>query len=234
MMRQFFRQQLNLILYTLGFIIAALGVFLMKSSTLGLGPWGVAAFELNRLLAPILGFFTFGLAATFHTYVMIFLIILIKKNLKSAFVFISVLLINGTVDFYDYILFPNWLIANFGQAVLSHAVGFLAYSFGSALLILSGLPGMVIEELTFALMKVFKINRYPVMRTVVAYFGLVLALVYGIFSGTYANSLTFLTLVLGVAFGPVIHWMVRLIQKTTIGDQLKSIQRHQSAPQPSA
>jgi uncharacterized membrane protein YczE len=227
----FFQRQLHIILYTLGFIIAALGVFLMKSSTLGLGPWGVAAFELNRLLSPILGFFTFGLAASVHTYVMIFLIIIIKKNLKSAFVFVSVLMINGMVDLYDFVIFPSWAIADLSQAILSHAIGFIAYSFGSALLILSGLPGMVIEELTFALMKVFKMKRYALMRTIVAYFGLLLALIYGIFSGTYANSATLLTIVLGVAFGPVIHWMVRMIQQTAIGNQLRLLKQTKTLSQ---
>ena len=67
-----------LLLYIVGVLTASLGVFLMKSSTLGLGPWGVAAFELNALLNPILGFFTFGTASTIHTYIMIFIILFAK------------------------------------------------------------------------------------------------------------------------------------------------------------
>jgi len=213
-----------LFLYVTGVLTASLGVFLMKSSTLGLGPWGVAAYELNALLNPILGFFTFGAASTVHTYTMIFFILLINKNLKSTFVFVSVLLTNGMVDFYDYILFPQWVISNLESAILSHAVGFIVYCLGSAFLILSTFPGMVIEEFTFALMKFFKIKNYPLMRTIVAYFGFVLALIYGLLSGTNASSITWLSFILGVAFGPVIQKIVKTIRQSKLGIHLKTKQ----------
>jgi uncharacterized membrane protein YczE len=212
-MKLFFAQQkMNVLFYIFGFLTAAFGVFLMKSSTLGLGPWGLAAFELSNLLRPIVPFFTFGLAASVHTYVMIAIVFLFKRNLKSMFVFVSVLLINGTVDLYDLVIFPNWVIQDLSQAILSHGVGFVAYCFGSALLIISGFPGLVIEEFTLVIMKRFQINRYPLMRTLVAYFGFVLAIIYGYFSGSNASSITWLSLVLGVAFGPVIGWMIKAIR----------------------
>lgn len=69
-------------------------------------------------------------------------------------------------------------------------------------------------------MKVTKIKSYPVMRTMVAYFGFVLALGYGYFSGSNASSITLLSFVLGVAFGPVIQWSVKTIRKTSLGAKL--------------
>jgi uncharacterized membrane protein YczE len=210
----------HLISYILGLFTAAFGVFLMKSSTLGLGPWGVAAFELNAWLQPILGFFTFGIASSIHTYVMIFLILWINKSIKSAFVFISVLLMNSTVDFYDFIVFPDWFISGLPSAIVSHGLGFILYCLGSAFFILSGFPGMVLEEFTFSLMKVTKIKYYPLMRTMAAYFGFVLAVTYGYFSGSNASSITLLSFVLGVAFGPVIQWLVKTIRQTSIGSKL--------------
>jgi len=212
-----------LFLYIFGVVTASLGVFLMKSSTLGLGPWGVAAFELNALLNPILGYFTFGSASTLHTYAMIFLILIINKNLKSAFVFVSVFFINGMVDFYDFVVFPEWVISNLSSAIVSHGLGFIIYCLGSAFLILSTFPGMVLEELTFALMKVFKIKSYPLMRTMVAYFGFVLAFIYGLLSGTNASSITVLSFILGVAFGPVIQAIVKMIRQSKFGTKLKPI-----------
>jgi small-conductance mechanosensitive channel len=80
---------------------------------------------------------------------------------------------------------------------------------------------MVIEEFTFSLMKVFAIKRYVVMRTIVSYFGFVLALMYGFASGTNASSITVLSFVLGVAFGPVIQTIVKMIRKTSIGPRLE-------------
>lgn len=210
----------HLMSYLFALFATAFGIFLMKSSTLGLGPWGVAAFEMNVWLEPILGFFTFGIATSIHTYIMIFLILWINKSIKSAFVFVSVLLMNGMVDIYDFVLFPDWAIDGLPLAVLSHGLGFILYCLGSAFFILSGFPGLVLEEFTFSLMKVTKIKSYPVMRTMVAYFGFVLALGYGYFSGSNASSITLLSFVLGVAFGPVIQWSVKTIRKTSLGAKL--------------
>ncbi len=213
----------HLFSYIVALFTAAFGVFLMKSSTLGLGPWGVAALEMNGWLKPILGFFTFGIATSIHTYMMIFLILWINKSIKSAFVFVSVLLMNGMVDIYDFVIFPNWAISGLPSAVFSHGLGFILYCLGSAFFILSGFPGLVLEEFTFSLMKVTKVKSYPVMRTVVAYFGFVLALIYGYFSGSNASSITLLSFVLGVAFGPVIQWLVKTIRQTSIGSKLAPI-----------
>jgi uncharacterized membrane protein YczE len=219
-MKRYLKSPIHWSFYVLGVLIAAFGVFLMKRSTLGLGPWGVAAFELNAWLDPILGFFTFGIASSIHTYAMIIAILIINRNLKSAFVFISVLVINTTVDVYDIVLFSNWIPNGTASTMLYHGTGFILYCMGSAALILSRFPGMVIEEFTFSLMKVFAIKRYVVMRTIVAYFGFVLALIYGFASGTNASSITIVSFVLGVAFGPVIQTIVKTIRKTTLGRRL--------------
>ena len=220
MKQKLIESKYHLTSYILGLFTAAFGVFLMKSSTLGLGPWGVAAFELNAWLEPILGFFTFGMATSIHTYVMIFIILWINKSIKSAFVFASVLLMNGMVDIYDFIIFPNWAISGLPSAILSHGMGFILYCIGSAFFILSEFPGLVLEEFTFSLMKVTNIKYYPLMRTMVAYFGFVLALIYGYFSGSNASSITLLSFVLGVAFGPVIQWLVKTIRQTSLGFKL--------------
>ena len=154
---------------------------------------------------------------------MIFFILLIRRNLKSAFVFLSVLIMNGMVDFYDFVVFPQWAIDGLPEAIGSHVLGFLLYCLGSAFLILSTFPGMVIEEFTFAIMKVLGVKNYPVMRTIVAYFGFVLAIIYGDLSGTNVSSLTILSFFLGVAFGPVIQITVKTIRQSSLGKKLKTL-----------
>jgi hypothetical protein len=220
MKQKLIQSKYHLLSYVFALFTAAFGVFLMKSSTLGLGPWGVAAFEMNQWLNPLIGFFTFGLATSVHTYMMIFLILWINKSLKSAFVFVSVLMMNGMIDIYDFVIFPDWSISGLPSAIMSHGLGFILYCLGSVFFILSGFPGLVLEEFTFSLMKVTKVKSYPVMRTLVAYFGFVLALIYGSLSGSNASSITFLSFVLGVAFGPVIQFLVKWIRQTSIGSKL--------------
>jgi prepilin signal peptidase PulO-like enzyme (type II secretory pathway) len=71
-------------------------------------------------------------------------------------------------------------------------------------------------------MKITKIKNYALIRTMVAYLGFVLALIYGYFSGSNASSITLLSFVLGVAFGPVIQWLVKTIRQTSLGSKLKT------------
>jgi uncharacterized membrane protein YczE len=212
----------NVLFYVMGILIAALGVSLMKKSGLGLGPFGVAALELQLLLKQWIPFFTFGMASAVHTYLMFMTIVLINRNVKSMFVVVSILLINGSVDLFDLFILKDLVINNYvTTAVAGHTIGFLAYSFGSALLIISKLPGLVIEEFTFSMMKITKSKNYIFVRTLVAYSGFGLAIIYSLLTLSGLTSITFLSFIQGFAFGPVIGWFVRTIKVSQIPLKLR-------------
>ena len=206
----------HVIAYTIGMIIAAFGIFLMKNSELGLGPWGVAALELQQLLQPFLGVFTFGMASAVHTYTMLFLILIIQRKLKTTFVFFSIFFLNAMVDTFDLVLFPGFDVTSTIHGVGVHSLGFFGYVFGTSWIILSGIPGMVLEEFTFAIMKLFKGKSYSFYRVFVSYFAYVFAIGYGWLSGTNASSITILSFFLGVAFGPAISWMVKALRRSSL------------------
>jgi uncharacterized membrane protein YczE len=212
----------NALFYIVGIFIAAFGVSLMKKSGLGLGPFGVAAIELQLLLRQWIPFFTFGMASAVHTYLMFLTIVLINRNVKSMFVVVSILFINGAVDLFDLVILKNLVINNhLTSAMAGHGIGFLAYSFGSALLIISKLPGLVIEEFTFSIMKITKSKNYTVIRTFVAYSGFGLAIIYSLITLSGLTSVTFLSFIQGFAFGPVIGWFVRTIKGSQIPLKLR-------------
>jgi uncharacterized membrane protein YczE len=212
----------NVLFYVMGILIAALGVSLMKKSGLGLGPFGVAALELQLLLKQWIPFFTFGMASAVHTYLLFMTIVLINRNVKSMFVVVSILFINGSVDLFDLFILKDLVINNYvTTAVAGHTIGFLAYSFGSALLIISKLPGLVIEEFTFSMMKITKSKNYIFVRTLVAYSGFGLAIIYSLLTLSGLTSITFLSFIQGFAFGPVIGWFVRTIKVSQIPLKLR-------------
>lgn len=205
----------HMIVYTLGMIIAALGIFLMKNSELGLGPWGVAALELQTLLEPVFGFFTFGMASAIHTYTMLFLVLIIQRKLKTTFVIFSIFFLNFLVDSFDLVIFSAFDVTSIAEGVAVHSLGFFGYVFGTSWIIISGIPGMVLEEFTFAMMKLFKGKSYSTYRIFISYSAYILALIYGFVSGTNASSITLLSFFLGVAFGPAISQMVKALRRST-------------------
>jgi hypothetical protein len=202
--------------YTVGMIIAAFGIFLMKNSELGLGPWGVAALELQYLFQPIFPWFTFGMASAVHTYSMLFLILIVQRKLKTTFVFFSIFFLNAMVDTFDLVIFPGFDVTSTIQGIGVHSLGFFGYVFGTSWIILSGIPGMVLEEFTFAMMTLFKGKSYSYYRVFVSYFAYVLAIIYGLISGTNATSITILSFFLGVAFGPAIAGMVQVLKRSSL------------------
>jgi uncharacterized membrane protein YczE len=204
----------NMIAYLIGILIAAFGVSMMKKSGLGLGPLGVAAQELQMIMVKIFPFFTFGMASAVHTYLMFFVILIVNKNFKSIFIVISIFLINATVDLFDLVILKDLVIRDsLGEAILGHSIGFITYSFGSTWIILSKLPGLVIEEFTFSMMKLTKSKNYMLMRVIVSYGAFILAIGYSFFTLSGLASVTVLSFVQGFAFGPVIGWMVKLTKK---------------------
>lgn len=213
----------HVMVYTLGMIIAAFGIFLMKSSELGLGPWGVAALELQILLEPIFGFFTFGMASAIHTYTMLFIVLLVQRKLKTTFVIFSVFFLNFLVDGFDLIVFPSFDVTSVWEGIAVHSLGFFGYVFGTSWIIISGIPGMVLEEFTFAMMKVFHGKSYSKYRVIISYAAYILAVIYGLISGTNASSITLLSFFLGVAFGPAISQMVKALRRSSLPKKLRLI-----------
>jgi uncharacterized membrane protein YczE len=214
----------NIAVYTFGILIAAFGISLMKKSGLGLGPFGVAALELQMLVSKVIPFFTFGMASAFHTYLMFGIILIINKNFKSIFVVLSIFLINASVDLFDLVILKDLIIAReLSTAILGHFIGFIGYSIGSAGIILSKLPGLVIEEFTFSMMKLTKTKNYVVARIVVSYSALILAFGYSIFTLSGLSGLTILSIIQGFAFGPVIGWIVKFLRRKHIPELFKLI-----------
>ena len=213
----------HMIIYTFGMVIAALGIFLMKNSELGLGPWGVAALELQQLLEPVFGFFTFGMASAIHTYTMLFIVLIIQRKLKTTFVIFSVFFLNFLVDGFDLVIFSSFDVTSVWEGIAVHSLGFFGYVFGTSWIIISGIPGMVLEEFTFAMMKAFKGKSYSKYRVVISYIAYVLAIIYGLISGTNASSITILSFFLGVAFGPAISQMVKALRRSNWPKKLKLI-----------
>jgi uncharacterized membrane protein YczE len=215
----------NFIFYTIGILIAAFGISLMKKSGLGLGPFGVAAIELQMLVSKVIPFFTFGMASAFHTYLMFGIILIINKNFKSIFVVLSIFLINSSVDLFDLVILKDLTLSNsLLTAIIAHTIGFLGYSLGSSGIILSKLPGLVLEEFTFSMMKLTKSKNYVVARIVVSYSALILAFGYSFFTSSGLVSLTILSIVQGFAFGPVIGWIVKFLRKKQIPERFKLVQ----------
>jgi uncharacterized membrane protein YczE len=214
----------NIAVYTIGILIAAFGISLMKKSGLGLGPIGVAALELHMLVSKVVPFFTFGMASAFHTYLMFGVVLIVNKNFKSIFVILSIFLINASVDVFDLLILKDLIISNeLMTSIIGHFVGFVGYSIGSAGIILSKLPGLVIEEFTFSMMKITKTKNYVVARIVVSYSTLILAFAYSIFTSSGLTSLTILSIIQGFAFGPVIGWIVQLLRQNHIPELFKLI-----------
>lgn len=214
----------NFIFYTIGILVAAFGISLMKKSGLGLGPFGVAAIELHMLVSKVIPFFTFGMASAFHTYLMFGIILIINKNFKSIFVVLSIFLINASVDLFDLFILKDLVISNqLVTSISGHSVGFIAYCLGSSGIILSKLPGLVIEEFTFSMMKITKSKNYILARIIVSYSALILAFAYSFFTLSGLASLTILSIVQGFAFGPVIGWIVAFLKRNRIPEIFKLV-----------
>jgi uncharacterized membrane protein YczE len=191
------------LLYATGLLTAALGVNLFFLSSLGAGAWDTVSYAFSRAL-PI----TVGTAAFLIQGLLALLVVLHHKQWKYLVVWIPIALGGAAIDFWDLVVFtgadPTSLPVRFGLFFLAAFV----ITLGLAMIVSTGFPATVFEELTKIGMKLFHTPSFFKIRIAIELFALVLASIVGLLSANGWGKVNVGSLVLAVAIGPLIQWQM--------------------------
>jgi uncharacterized membrane protein YczE len=205
-MKQIVRRIPEGFLYAAGLMTAALGVNLFFLSSLGAGAWDTVSFALSKAL-PI----TVGTAAFVIQGMLALLVVWHHKQWKYLVVWIPIALGGAAIDFWDLIVFtgndPTSMILRMGLFVLAAFV----ITFGLAMIVTTGFPATVFEELTKIGMKQFRVASFFKIRIVIELFALALASAIGLWSGIGWGKVNVGSLLLAVAIGPLIQWQMKWV-----------------------
>lgn len=186
-------------IYTLGLIIIALGANLLLRSSLGAGAWDTVSSNLSNWLGITLGTAT----AIVYTTVLGF-VTFYQKKYRYLLIIIPIIILSFFFDFWDLFIFKDITIDYFVIQICSYIIGGYLLALGLAFTILSKYPAMVFEELTFTLMKMFKIKKFFNMRIIIELFAIMLSTGFGFLAGIGFGAVNIGSFILAIALGPVI------------------------------
>lgn len=200
-MKKFPYEIIKLITFFIGIIGVGLGVALMNKSNLGLGPWNVTDANLERWIGV-----TIGQASIIHTFVIITIVAAFNRHLKYYLSLITTVLVGFAIDIWNYEIFRELIPSYIGEQILFEVLGFFGITIGLALIMMTKYPAMVFDELTLTLQRLFKQTSFALVRMVIEFTGLILALLYGLIGGFGLGAVGINPIILAFLFGPAIHF----------------------------
>lgn len=198
----------NVLLYLLGFIIAALGIVLLLRSELGAGPWDAVTFNLSALTN-----WTLGTSSALISGLLMIFMTVANKNLRYLFLVVPLLLIALALDFWDLVIFKDYYPNGWVLQGVFFIIGFYTLTLGLAMIASANFIAMIFEELTRTLMNLFPIDKFATARVFVELFAITTASILGFIAGIKFGAVAFGTLIMAVFIGPIIAFNLKYIFK---------------------
>lgn len=199
-------KKIQWIYYFTGLFIMPLGVILMISSRLGPPP--LASLSANiATLFPI----TLGTAAFLLQTLIVLMVIVYFKEIKSALIFVSGTLLGFGLDFWDLIVlrdfFPEGILLQF----LSFFLGLFIISFGQNLVRFSQFKATPMLEYMKLFQSVFKTDNIFYSRLSVEGSILVISMIFALLGGIGLGTIDVGTFILLIGMPTFLHlqnvWM---------------------------
>ena len=200
-------------LYIAGFLVLGLGVNLAFRSMVGAGPWDTVTYNLRELLENRFNFVvTLGNASFMVNLTIMMIVILYRRKIKYLFMLIPIFFISLSIDFSDIVLLGDYYPSMWLTIGLFFVFGLLAIPAGIALILHSGYPAFVFDEMMLMFMNMFHTKKMSYIRISNEVFALLLATVFGIFAGIGLGQVNFGSLLIALSVGPLIEIYTRLLQ----------------------
>lgn len=208
---------LRFVIYLLGILLTAFGAVLIIRSDLGAGGWDAVNTNLSELFG-----ITIGQASMSINISLLLFLIIYRKNIKFLFVLFPIFTMGLGIDFWDLIVLKNLIPINLLQQILIFGGGFIALPIGLSMIILTGLPAMIFDELTIAFMDITKIDSFFKVRLGIEGTAIILASILGLIAGIGFGAVNIGTLIISAAIGPLISIYINLF-KTITGKDKKDV-----------
>ncbi|TVP96635.1 MAG: hypothetical protein EA374_00875 [Acholeplasmatales bacterium] len=164
--------------YGSGVLILVLGVVMMIRSQFGPAPWDTFTFHLHSLLGV-----TLGTSALIIQTGLILVIMLVRRSWAYLKVFVSIVCISVSLDFWNILVFGAYLPTALLMRIFLYAGGMWLLSFGLSLLILSSFKAAAVDEIMLLYMDLLKCKTWFVPRIMAEATGLTLGVMTGLIGG---------------------------------------------------
>ncbi|MBN2540516.1 MAG: hypothetical protein JXB08_03220 [Bacilli bacterium] len=175
------KNKTHILFYLLGFIVIGLGVNVMKASTLGNGAWDTVTINVRDFLWRNLNqtWVTLGMISFTVSIIIMAIVLIYRKNVKFLFMLIPIALVALSIDFWNLVVFQEREAMTLGYQILFYIVGILLLPLGLTLVVKSGFPAFVFDELMLMFVKIFKAKRITYVRLGIELLGITIGAIFG-------------------------------------------------------
>lgn len=197
----------NIVLYLLGLVLMSFAVVIMKKTLLGMGAWDAVIVNTQTILNIKLGY-----ASLIINILLLSFVVIYKRSFKNITVIIPIAINTLLLNIWDSYVFNNLEFTSLLSKTISYGLGIILLPFGLSLIIYSGLPKMIYDELTFVLMEIFKIKHFGIIRLGFEVTGLIIAMILGLIGGDILMQIGISTLVVTLLMGPLIDFFLKVFK----------------------
>ncbi len=186
----------NFLIYFSGLIVISFAVIMMKKSNVGLSSWDTLHYSITALIGV-----SFGTAAIIVATIFLIFVTIANRHFKYLLMFIPIVFVGFIIDFFDIIVFKNYLPLLLTSRILTYLIGLVLLPFGGSLLIISTFPAGVFDEAMLAIMRLLKTNKLVIVRAIMEISAVTVALIFGFIAGIRFGMISVGTLIFSVTVG---------------------------------
>jgi uncharacterized membrane protein YczE len=201
----------NIIMYFSGFIITALGVIFMLRGNLGAGAWDTVTANLNEFLASVDMNLTLGTTSMIITFTLMLIVLVYTRKWQLIGMVIPVGIMALAIDFWDIIVFGDYVPTVFMLRALFFMLGALIIPLGLAIVVSSHFPAFVFDELTIVVMDLFRTKSITKARLGIEFLGISLGVLFGFLASIGFGAVNIGSLVMAVILPPIFNFFVKKI-----------------------
>lgn len=198
----------NVLLYIFGNLIVSVGIYMMILSKIGVGSWDAVFHNTATLLNSKFWIFNLAFNALFLIIVLIY-----RKSLKYLSILVTIAIQTLFLALLEDVIFKNIVLNSLTTEIIFFTFAMLVIPVGLNLIIISSLPKMIYDEMTFVLMDITKIKNFGVVRIGFEVFAVTLAIIIGLIANIGLGQVGVGTLIMTFLLGPLIDFYLKFFRR---------------------
>ena len=188
------RQSISL--YVLGFFVIGLCVNVMNASNLGVGAWDTVTINLRHFMHNVVGWqwVTIGMMSFLVSSIIWTIVMNYRRKKRYIFMLVPMLLVFIFIDFWNLVIFQDrivgidmfvsgtYLLQNDIWQYVFFVIGSFILPLGLVLVVKSGFPAFVFDELMLMFVEKLKAKKITYIRLTIEFIGITIGTIFGFFA----------------------------------------------------
>lgn len=171
----------GLLYYALGFITMGFSVNIIKASNLGSGAWDTVTINIRSYVNLILGaeWVTIGMVSFIVSIVIMSIVVIYRRQWRYVGMIFPILFAALAIDFWNIVVFQDVLYDTLYIQFICYTIGLFLLPLGLTLVVKSGFPAFVFDELMLMIVKITKAKNITAVRFGIEFLGIAIGTIFG-------------------------------------------------------